>query len=96
LHNKSNINLDTKQHKIKNDDPQHQKTKWTIFTYSVKETRQITKLFRDTEIRIAFRTRNTIQNTVKPPHKQINIPDEMTTLPTEIHRKDGSNIPYEI
>jgi hypothetical protein len=59
LHNKYNINLDIKQHKkhnkIKNNDPQHQKTKWAIFTCSRKETRKITKLFRDTDIRIAFR-----------------------------------------
>jgi hypothetical protein len=72
LHNnKYNINLDTEQHKkhntIKNTDPQHQKIKCATFTYSGKETRKITKLFKDTEIKMAFRTRNTIQNIVKHP-----------------------------
>jgi hypothetical protein len=71
LHNnKYNINIDTKQHKKHNtinNDPQHKKSKWAIFTYSGKETRKITNLFRDTEIKIAFRTRNTVQNTIKPP-----------------------------
>jgi hypothetical protein len=35
------------------------------FTYIEKETRKITKLFKNTKIKIAFRTRNTIQNIVK-------------------------------
>jgi hypothetical protein len=29
----------------KNTDQQHQKTKWTIFTYGGKETKKVTKLF---------------------------------------------------
>jgi hypothetical protein len=43
----------------------HQKIKWAIFTYSTNGVRKITKLFRDTHIRVAFRTRNTIENTLK-------------------------------
>jgi hypothetical protein len=38
------------------------KTKWASFTYNGKEIRKIKKLFKDTELKIAFRTRNTIQN----------------------------------
>jgi hypothetical protein len=44
-----------------NNEPQHKKTKWATFTYSGKETKQITKLFKDTHIKIAYKTRNTIQ-----------------------------------
>jgi hypothetical protein len=39
-----------------------QKIKWATFTYIGKETRTITKLFKDTHIKIAYRTKNTIQN----------------------------------
>jgi hypothetical protein len=38
------------------------KTKWATFTYSGKETRIITKLFKGTQIKIAYRTSNTIEN----------------------------------
>jgi hypothetical protein len=46
LHNNEyNINLGArhpKQQKYnRNTDPQHQKTKWTIFTYSVKKQRKL-------------------------------------------------------
>jgi hypothetical protein len=34
-----------------NMDPQHQKPKWATFMYSGKETRKITKLFKDTKIK---------------------------------------------
>jgi hypothetical protein len=54
------------EHKHKTNDPQHHETKWAMFTYSGREIRKITKLFRDTEIKIASRTRNTIQNIVRP------------------------------
>jgi hypothetical protein len=44
-------------------------TKGATFTYSGKEVRTITKLFRDTQIKIAFRTKNTVPNLLKPyPH----------------------------
>jgi hypothetical protein len=42
------------------------KKKWVTFTYSGKEVRRITKLLRDIRIKVAFRTRNTIQNILKP------------------------------
>jgi hypothetical protein len=41
------------------------KAKWATFTYSGKETRKITKLFKATEVKIAYRTRNTIENILK-------------------------------
>jgi hypothetical protein len=71
LHNnKYNKTLSTRhsnEHKPnKNTDRQHQKTEWIIFTYSGKETKKVTKLFKETQIGTALRTRNTIQNVVKP------------------------------
>jgi hypothetical protein len=43
----------------------HQILKWATFTYNTKQVRNITKLFRDTHIRVAFRTCNTIENILK-------------------------------
>jgi hypothetical protein len=54
-----------KQKQNTNTHPQHHKLKWATFTYSGKETRKMTKLFKDTKIKITFRTRDTIQNIVK-------------------------------
>jgi hypothetical protein len=34
--------------------------KWAVFTYVGKETRIITKLFKNTNIHIAYKTRNTL------------------------------------
>jgi hypothetical protein len=48
-----------------NIDPQHQKTKWATFTYNGKETRKITKFFKEAQIKIACRTRNTIESILK-------------------------------
>jgi hypothetical protein len=42
-----------------------EKKKWTTFTYVGKETRAITKLFKNTHINIAYRTNNTIQRHLK-------------------------------
>jgi hypothetical protein len=47
-------------------DPQYQKAKWATFTYRGKETRKIMKFFKNTQIKVAFRTKNTIQNILKP------------------------------
>jgi hypothetical protein len=44
---------------------QSQKTKWAIFTYNGKQIRKITKLFRDTKLKIAFHTNNTLQNILR-------------------------------
>jgi hypothetical protein len=57
LHNnKYNLNLDMKhltqhEHDI-NTDAQHQKTKWATFTYNGKETRKLTKLLKETQIKV--------------------------------------------
>jgi hypothetical protein len=43
-----------------------QKQKWATFTYIGKETRTITKLVKNTNIIIAYKTKNTIQNHLLP------------------------------
>jgi hypothetical protein len=76
LNNQYSINVAKKSHKkgSAHIDTQTQKTQWATFTYSGKEVRKITKLFRDTQIKIAFRTTNTIQNILKhqPPTDKFN------------------------
>jgi hypothetical protein len=54
-----------KQKQNTNVDLQHQKTKWVTFTYSGKVVRGITKLYRGTGIKVAFRMQNTIQNILR-------------------------------
>jgi len=46
-------------HKKRRQNHNVQKQKWTKFTYIGKETRFITNLFKDTNVRIAFTTNNT-------------------------------------
>jgi len=41
-------------------DSENQRKRWTEFTYVGKETRQITKLFKNTNVRIAFTTNNSL------------------------------------
>jgi hypothetical protein len=50
----------------KNTSPQHQTIKWAMFTYYGNVRKDITELFKETNIKIVFRTKNTIQNLVKP------------------------------
>jgi hypothetical protein len=45
-----------------------EKQKWSTFTYTGRETTFITNIFRRTNIKIAFRTNNTIGNRLM--HKQ--------------------------
>jgi hypothetical protein len=67
--NEYNTNLVGKNPSLKNKThtitPNTKKTKWVTFTYSGKEVRKITKLFRDMQIRITFRIQNTVQNVLK-------------------------------
>jgi hypothetical protein len=56
------------------DEPQPiKKTKFAIFTYAGKETRFITKLFKHTDLRIAYRTPNTIGKLLRPQHHPHNV-----------------------
>jgi hypothetical protein len=55
---------DDSLHRFNKDKVQKQgnrRRKWAKFTYIGKETRFITKLFRDTAVKIAFMTNNTIE-----------------------------------
>jgi regulator of PEP synthase PpsR (kinase-PPPase family) len=59
------ISLSQPQKQNIREEPKHQKTKWATFTYCGKEVRQMTKLFKNTQIRVAFCTKNTISNILK-------------------------------
>jgi len=61
----------TLEHKKKkrNHNTQTQKHRWTRFTYDGKETRFITKLFKDTNITVAFTMNNTIGMRLTMEHK---------------------------
>jgi hypothetical protein len=59
-------NTDIIQKKLKqkqnpHTDTQNKKTKWVTFTYNGKETKKITKLFKDTTIKIAYSTKTLIK-----------------------------------
>jgi hypothetical protein len=56
--------------------PPEIKKKWATFTYIGKETRVITKLLKNTNIRTSFRTTNTIKNHLKPRKHISNIYNE--------------------
>jgi hypothetical protein len=44
--------------------PKNNATKWTTFTYVGRETLHITNIFRKTDLKIAFRTTNTLGNLI--------------------------------
>jgi hypothetical protein len=66
----SKLHSQKKTKQNRNVDLQHQKTKWVTFTYNSKEVRAITKLFRDTKIKMAFHMQNTVQNILRPRPQQ--------------------------
>jgi hypothetical protein len=51
-----------KRKQNKNTTNNTKKKQWVTFTYTGKETRTIARLFRNTDVKIAYRTTNTIQN----------------------------------
>ena len=55
---------DTSQHTLQQQTPQ----RFATFTYVGKETRFITKLFKHTNVRIAYRTQNTIAKLLRHHH----------------------------
>jgi hypothetical protein len=60
LSNKYNDSIDN-FNKDRGQKQGNQRHKWAKFTYSGKETRFITKMFKDTDVKIAFTTENTIE-----------------------------------
>jgi hypothetical protein len=53
---------DKKKASMGKKDKDNKKTHWVKFTYIGKETRTVTKAFRNTNINILFSTNNTISN----------------------------------
>jgi hypothetical protein len=101
--NKYNTNiittLSTKKNKQKIlGNPEKQKIKWATFSYIGKETRKITKIFRNTNLKVAFRTKNNLQSVLKPKlqtdkyKKKQYISCEMPRLPHGIYRTNGENV----
>jgi hypothetical protein len=77
LHNNS---FPLKYRKLKTHTPTQTKptlNKWATFTYNGKETSYITNLFKHTNLKIAFRTNNTIGRLLTP-HKPP--PDKFSTI----------------
>jgi hypothetical protein len=69
------------------------KSEWATFTYYVPNSRIITKLFKNTNIRTAFKTTNTIRNHLKPREGTIDTCNQsvmyqikMQRVSTQIHR----------
>jgi hypothetical protein len=64
------IRLDNKMriNPHKRDTESKDQKKWVTFTYTGYYIRTITKLFKHTEVQIAFKTRNTIGNLLKETH----------------------------
>jgi hypothetical protein len=66
--NEYNANLTEKtptKSRKHNTHEEPKKAKWAIFTYCGREVRQITKIFKDKQLNIAFRTQNTIENILR-------------------------------
>jgi len=61
LNNKYDASSLKKSNTEKEQKQKNQSNKWAKFTYVDKETRFVTKLFKDTNLKIAFTTDNTIR-----------------------------------
>ena len=71
-------------------------TKWATFTYTTPHIRKITNMFKNTDIKIAFKTNNTLRQLTKPPHPHPNpstrmqwyLCTHMQYLPNDVCRTD--------
>jgi hypothetical protein len=54
--------LPPNQHDNNTDNIADHREKWATFTHTGKEVRYIIKIFKGTDIKIAFRTTNTLKN----------------------------------
>jgi hypothetical protein len=59
--------------KKKEQRSKHTKDRWTTFTYFGHEVRKITNIFRNTNLKVAYRTTNNIQRHVQPKQRGNNI-----------------------
>jgi hypothetical protein len=57
---KQNKNKINSKMEIANEDNNQEGKKWATFTYTGSETKFITKLFKNTNLKIAYKTSNTI------------------------------------
>jgi hypothetical protein len=55
--------------KRRKQDDQKEKKRWAKFTYIGKETRLITKLFKNTNVKVIFTTNNTIEKRLMTKYK---------------------------
>jgi len=60
--NKYNASILKKGNHKKKQKQDVERVKWAKFTYVGKETRRITKLFKNTKVKVTFTTDNTIEN----------------------------------
>ena len=62
--------LKTKSHTQQTDEIQDARTpfKWATFTYTGKQTKHITKLFKNTNLKIAYKTKNTLERLLTQQH----------------------------
>jgi len=58
------------QHKTNTDKTDNKNKKWATFTYHSHEVRKITNLFKQTNIKIAFRSTNMIQQQTRPKNRE--------------------------
>jgi hypothetical protein len=62
-----------RENNIKNHQYTKENThKWITFTYVGQETKQIARMFKDTNTKITFRTTNTIQKHLQPKQHENN------------------------
>jgi hypothetical protein len=62
-----------------------ERIKWAIFTYVGKETRFITKIFKNTNVKVTFTTDNTIENLLVTRHKNKFIINMKNVASTNLH-----------
>jgi hypothetical protein len=81
------------KHKISNPNNKVEKEqKWVTYTYTETYIQKITKLFKNTNIKIAFKTTHTIgkliheKRKINPYKKKWDIQNNMPKLPKDIHR----------
>jgi len=80
-----------------------QKRRWAKFVYCGKETRLVTKLFKNTNVKVAYMTKNNLGKLLKP--QNVPKPDKYKKngvchlechMPQDIHRSDRLSLPCEV
>ena len=71
VNNKYDASTASRLNNTKKQEQDIQKVKWAKFTYVGNETRLITKLFKHTNLKIAFTTDNTIERILSTKHEPV-------------------------